>query len=488
MSESCNINGKCTLENNNTKSNDYDLIIIGGGAAAFAAANTANKLKKKTLMINDKTILPIGGTCVNVGCVPSKVMLHQGEIFYYPPRNQFGALKVSGEGDFIKALQETRKMVLEFQNSNYEKVIESQKFVEFKEGRGKFKDENTIIVGDEKFHGEKIIIATGASTFIPKIKGIKDINYLTNKSLFFDLKEKPKSITILGGGAQAMEFSQIFAHFGIKVTIIQRSNRILTKQEPEISKALQKYLEEEGIVIYTETDIKEIKDNEGLISVVFENKEKEIIIKSDKLFMAQGIKPHTDNLDIENSGVKLNEKGYVGVNKFLQTNKEHIYAVGDVNGLMPLETVAAKQGAAAANNMFNEEKKILNYDEIPSAIFTSPQVASVGITEEKYMKKFNTCLCKTVDWNYVEKAVAIKETKGFLKMIIDPKTKVILGVHILGPMAADIITTATYAIKNKMTIYDVRDTVHVFPTLSEIIKKAAQSFDQNLDEMACCVE
>jgi len=466
----------------------YDLIIIGGGAAAFAAANTANKLKKRTLMINDKTILPMGGTCVNVGCVPSKVMLHQGETIFYPPRTEFSALKVSGKGDFVKALKETREMAAGFQYSNYGKVIESQKFVEFKEGRGGFKDENTIVVDGEEFKGEKILIATGASTIIPKIKGIDEVDYLTNKSVFFDLKEKPKSITIFGGGASAIEFSQIFAHFGIKVVVIQRSEKILTKQEPEISKALQKYLEEEGIIIHTGTNIKEVKNKGKLVSVIFDKNGEEIIVDSEKLFMAQGLKPHTENIGVENSGIELNKRGFVKVNEFLQTNKPHIYAIGDVNGLMPLETVAAKQGAAAANNMFGEEKKMLNYDEIPSAVFTYPQVASVGITEEEYMKKYNTCLCKTVDWNHVEKAAAIKETKGMLKMVIDPKTKVVLGVHILGPMAADIITTATYAIKNKMTIYDIRDTVHVFPTLSEIIKKAAQSFEQNLDEMSCCVE
>ena len=148
-----------------TKSKEYDLIIIGGGAAAFATANTANRLKKRTLMINDKKILPLGGTCVNVGCVPSKIMLHQGSIAYYPPRNQFLALKMSGEADFIKALKETKKMVAGFQESNYGKVIAQQKFIDFKEGHGKFEDAHTVIVGDEEFIGKNIVIATGASPF-----------------------------------------------------------------------------------------------------------------------------------------------------------------------------------------------------------------------------------------------------------------------------------------------------------------------------------
>lgn len=186
----------CDNKNNTDK---YDLIIIGGGAAAFAASNTANKLKKKILMINDKDILPLGGTCVNVGCVPSKIMLHQGEEAYYALRSNFRAVKLEGKADFVEALKETREMVKGFQNQNYGTVIEKQEFVTFKEGKASFKDSHTILVGDDEVYGEHILIATGASTFIPPVKGLKNMNYLTNKSIFFDLKEKPQSIVILGG-------------------------------------------------------------------------------------------------------------------------------------------------------------------------------------------------------------------------------------------------------------------------------------------------
>lgn len=467
----------------------YDFIVIGGGAAAFAAANTANRLKKKTLIINDKKILPLGGTCVNVGCVPSKVMLHQGATAYYPTRNKFKALSLDGNADFVTALQETREMAAGFQKSNYANVIEKQEFIDFKEGHGSFKDPHTIVVGNEEFRGENILIATGASTFIPPIKGIDDIDYLTNDSIFFGLNEKPNSVIILGGGAEAMEFSQIFHHFGIEVTVIQRSERVLTKMDADIANELQKHLEDEGITIHTGTTIKEVKETTQGVEVVFDKKEQgEISIKAEKILMAQGLKPHTSTVGIENSGVILDEKGYVKVDKYLQTSQNHIYAAGDVTGLMQLETIAAKQGSIAARNIFENAEATINYKEIPSAVFTSPQVAAVGMTEAEYMEKYNLCLCRTISWEHVEKAAAIKETKGIIRMVIDPETKVVLGVHIVGHMAADIITTATYAVKNKMTIYDIRDTVHVFPTMSEVIKKVAQSFDQNLDDMACCVE
>lgn len=465
----------------------YDLIIIGGGAGAFAAANTANRLKKKTLMINDSKIIPLGGTCVNVGCVPSKVMLHQGQEYYYPTNSKFKAIKLRGKGDFITALKETKKMVERFRKKNYSNVIKKQKYVDFKEGRAKFVDKNTVIVNNEKFKGNNIIIATGASTFVPPIKGIERISYLTNVNVF-DLKRKPKSIIVIGGGPQALEFSQIFHHFGIKVTILQRSNRILTKIDSIVAKELQKHLENEGIEINTGVKYEEVKKtSKGIeIKVTIKGKKKKII--ADLLFLGTGLSPHTKELDINKSGVKLDKKGFVKIDKYMQSSQKNIYSIGDVTGLMPLETVAAKQGNATTTNIFEKKKKTINYHEIPSAIFTSPEVAVVGVTEEEYMKKYNVCLCRTINLDHVEKALIVKDNRGLIRMVVNPKTKVIIGVHIVAPMAADIITTAVYAVKNKMTIYDVRDTVHVFPTMSEMIKKVAQSFDQNLDDMACCVE
>lgn len=466
---------------------EYDLIIIGGGAGAFAAANTANKLKKKILLINYEKILPLGGTCVNVGCVPSKIMLHQGEEYHNAIRNKFRAIKLQGKADFIGALKETHEMVKKFRSKNYEKVIEKQKYVDFKEGLASFVDSYTIKVGNETFRGKHFLIATGASTFVPQIKGIEKIDFITNVNIF-NLKKKPKSVIIIGGGPLGMEFSQIFHHFGVKVTVIQRSERVIPRFDSMLGEELQKYLQEEGITIYTEADSKEVKKTKNGIKLIVEINGKRKTLSAEKLMLATGLQANTRFLEAEKAGIELDKNGFVKVNEFMQTSQKHIYAAGDVTGLMPLETTAAKEGNFAILNMFENANKKIDYNEVPRAVFTSPEVAAVGITEEEFMEKYNTCLCRTISLDHVEKAAAIKDARGLIKMVLDPKTKVVIGVHIIGPMAADIITTATYAIKNKMTIYDIRDTVHVFPTLSEMIKKVAQSFDQNLDEMACCVE
>ena len=285
-----------------------------------------------------------------------------------------------------------------------------------------------------------------------------------------------------------MEFSQIFHHFGIKVIVLQRSDRILTKMDALVAKELRKYLEEEGIEIYTGVTANGVKKTPKGIEFDVEIKGKSKKITAEKLFLGTGLSPHTRDLNADKAGVKLDEKGFVEVNEYMQTSQRNIYAAGDVTGLMPLETTAAKQGSISVINMFDNEKKTINYNEVPSVVFTSPAVASVGITEEEYMKKYKTCMCSTIKIDHVEKAKAIKDTRGMIRMVLDHKTKQVIGVQIVSPMAADIITTATYAIKNKMTIDDIKDTVHVFPTMSEMIKKVAQSFYQNLDDMACCVE
>ncbi len=466
----------------------YELIVIGGGAAAFAAAHRAERLKIKTLIINDSSILPLGGTCVNVGCIPSKIMLHQGELLYQAMKNRFRALSLSGSAEFVEALRETREMVEGFQQKNYLNVINTQEYVDYIEGHGVFKDPNSVVVNDKEFSAEYFLIATGASTFVPPLEGIDEIGYLTNRTVF-SLDKKPASIIILGGGPEAMEFSQIFHRFGIKTTLIQRSERVLTKFDAVVAGKLQEYLTEEGIRIITGTKLLEAKKAEGMVEIVFEKKDKAIqSLQAEAVLVATGLRGNTDTLGLEQAGVETDEKGFVKLNEFLQTTKPHIYAAGDVTGIMPLETVAAKQGSLAVQNMFEDKKKGIDYNLIPRAVFTSPELASVGLTEEEFAKKYNVCLCRTISLKHVEKVALMKDTRGVVTMVIHPETKEVVGVHMVGPRASEIITTATYAIKNRMTIYDIRDTVHVFPTLSEAIKKVAQSFDEDLGKMACCVE
>ena len=216
--------------------------------------------------------------------------------------------------------------------------------------------------------------------------------------------------------------------------------------------------------------------------------ERKLTLKGEQLLLATGVAPNSDDMGLEAAGVKVSPRGFIQVNDQLRTSAPHIWAAGDVVGKAFLETVAAKEGNIAASDALEGIKKTLVYDSVPKAVFTDPQVASVGLTEEEYMSRYNVCLCRTIDIAQVPKAMAIKETRGKVKMTIDPKTEVIMGVHMVAPMAADLIHEATLAVQYKLTITDIVDTVHVFPTMSEAIKRVAQSFKRDISQMSCCVE
>ncbi len=466
---------------------DYDLIIIGGGAAAFAAANTANQLEKQTLMINDTEDLPLGGTCVNVGCMPSKTLLHQGEEYYYPEQSAFRAITLDGGAELVEAIEETNEMVEEFRSGNYEEVVGKQEYVSLIDGRARFTGNKTVDVNGETLSADNFLIATGASTFQPPIPELDDVEYLTNESVL-ELDYQPDTVVVIGGGPLGLEWGQIFHHFDTDVVVLERNDRFLPNEDPRISAEIEKHLSDEGMALYSAAETTHVREEGGKKIVEVEVDGAERVFEADELLLATGIVANTDDLNTGKAGVQTGERGFVEINGRMKTAQDHIYAAGDVTGELPLETVAAKQGNVAVRNMFKGAEREINYQEVPHAVFTSPQVASVGVTEQEYMEEHGTCLCSTVRMDQVEKAAAIKDTRGIARMVLDHETEEVVGFHMVGPMAADIITTATYAVKNRMTIDEIRDTVHVFPTLSEVVKKAAQSFDANLDEMACCVE
>lgn len=484
---------------------DYDLIIIGGGAGGFAAANHTNQLEQETLLINDAGDLPLGGTCVNVGCIPSKTLLHQGEQYYYPRHSPFDSFSLDGTGSLSDAIEETNTMVDSFREQNYHNVVDKQDHVDLVDGHATFIDDHTVQVNGETYSADTILIATGASTNIPPIDGIETVDYLTNRSVL-DLDDTPDSVIIIGGGPLGLEWGQIFHHFDIQVTVLEHNDQVLKQEDPLIAQELRTHLEDEGIQIQTAVEPVQVNQTSNEVTVTYDQNGETSTVTGDEVLLAPGIDPNTESLNLDTIGVDTDDRGFIQINDRMETAVPHIYAAGDVTGEYPLETVAAKQGNIAARNMLEDSTESgdsarssehdssssagteINYQEIPHAIFTSPQVASVGITEDKYMEEYDTCLCTTVQLDHVEKAAAIKDTRGIARMVLDHETEEVIGFHMVGPMAADIITTATYAIKNGMTIQEIRDTVHVFPTLSEVVKKAAQSFDANLDDMACCVE
>lgn len=465
----------------------YDLVIVGGGAAAFAAATKATDLGASTAMINDG--LPLGGTCVNVGCVPSKHLLEVGAHYYYPQHSPFRSILRDSRSplDFLEAIREKDELIATLRNVNYREVLASMPTVTFYEGKARFLSPHQVEVAGEVLKGRSFIIATGSSPRVPPIPGLEEAGYLTNREAL-SLKRLPASMMVIGAGPLGLEFAQMYAHFGTKVAVLEQAPRILPLEEPEVSQELHRCLAGEGIDIWTGVNVRAVsKDGRNRV-VTVEVEDRQRTFAAEEILVATGVSPNTKDLGLEKARVALDGRGFVQTNAALQTAQPHIFAAGDVVGKMFLETVAAKEGAIAAKNAMEGTQATIDYRSIPHAIFTSPQVASVGVTEETLMKEKGVCACRVVPMELIPKAKAVKDTRGVIKMVIDPETATIVGVHMVSAVAAEMIHEAVLAVKYKLSTDDIIDTVHVFPTFSEGIKMVAQAFYRDVSRMSCCIE
>ncbi len=458
----------------------YDLIIIGGGAAAFAAATKANDLGARTLMVNAG--LPLGGTCVNVGCIPSKHLLAIADAVHSARHPRFASLQPANgvAPSFGDARREKDELVAALRQGNYHDVLAALESVEFREGRGRLAGPGRVEVDGEILEARHVLIATGARAAIPPIPGLREAGYLTNVEAL-DLEEAPSSLAVIGGGPLGLEFAQIFRRFGSQVTVIEAEPQIVPKAEPEIAQVLREALEGEGIRILTGARIERVEPGAPKRILCAG----ELCIEADAILVATGIRPNTDDLGVELAGGSLDARGFVQVTDWYQAG-DRLWAAGDVIGRMALETVAAKEGALAAGNALEGRRDSIDYDAVPWAVFTSPQLAGVGLTEAELMTRTRYCNCRTVYYERVPRAMAVKDTVGAVKLTVDREGR-IRGAYACGTNAAEIIHEATLAIRFGLTVRDIVETVHVFPTYSEAIKLAALAFTRDVSVMTCCI-
>lgn len=461
----------------------YDLVITGGGAAAFAAATKANDLGARTLMVNAG--LPLGGTCVNVGCVPSKHLLGIAEALEATRHSVFNAVQpIPRNGHFsVRAAREEKDaLIAGLRQRNYEQVLASFDHVAFREGRGRIVAPGKVEVAGEVVEGRHVLVATGSRASVLPIPGLKEAGYLTNIEAL-QLDEAPRKFVVIGGGPLGLEFAQIFARFGSQVTVLEALPQIVPKSEPEIAAVLQEALEAEGIRIRTGMRIQRVQP--GVRKTIVCGPEATDCFEADAILVATGIRANVKDLGLEHAGGRLTEAGFVETSDWYQAGQD-LWAAGDVTGRMPLETVAAKEGALASANALEGRRDSLDYGAVPWAVFTSPQLAGVGLTEDESMARTRYCNCRTVHYSQVPKAMALKDTRGAVKLTVDRQDRV-RGAYACGTSAAEIIHEATLAIRLGLTVQDIIDTVHVFPTYSEAIKLAAQSFTRDVSVMTCCI-
>ncbi|MDO8621509.1 MAG: mercury(II) reductase [Candidatus Levybacteria bacterium] len=464
----------------------YDLIIIGGGAGAFASAIKANELKAKTLLINKG--LPLGGTCVNVGCVPSKTLLWAGEVMHQAKNHGIPGINIEVKKfDFAAVIQHELDLVAKLREEKYEKVLNQLKNVTHIEGQATFVSPNEIEVNGQKYQAKKFIIAAGSTATVPPIENIKKVGYITHVEAL-KIKQQPKELIVIGAGPVGLEFAQMYARFRTKVTILHRGKSIFSPGEEELTTRLAEILVDEGITIKTKVQVKSARKENGKKIVSYTIDDKEEKVSGDEILLAVGKTPNTQKLNLDKAGVEVDEKFAIKVNSQFQTSKPHIFAVGDVINLpLRFETTAGREGTLASENALKNTQNSIDYNTVPWTIFTDPQLAGVGLTEEQEMKQLGRCLCRTVSFANVPKALIINRTEGLIKMAIHPETKQIMGVHILAPNAGELIAQAMVLIKNKNTIYDVVNSLPMFPTLSEAIKIAALSFTTDITKLSCCV-
>ena len=463
----------------------FDLVILGSGSAAFGAALKAADYDAKIALIEQGTI---GGTCVNVGCVPSKNLLRAGDLQYYNNHIDFPGIHPGRtRAEFGRIIEQKDQIVKGLRKKKYADVLKKLPSAKLFRGRARFASAKRVKVNGINVEGRKFVIATGSSPNIIPIEGNDSVDYLTNVEAL-SLREKPDSMIIIGGRALGLEFAQMYAHMGTKVTLLQRSPKIIPEEEPEVSDTLRFYLEEEGINIRTGVQVKRVYQQSDRKFVEFSVNGRKAKVGGEQLLMATGRKPNTEDLGLENVGVRLRSDGAVKVNPEMRTTAKHVWAAGDVIGEPMLETIAAKEGATAAENAVNGSHKKIDFLSVPRAVFTSPKVASVGLTDKEANERGYECACRTIEMAQVPKAITIRETRGLIKMVAENRTGRILGVHILADNAADIIHEGVLAVKYKLTIDDIIDTVHVFPTMAESTKLVATSFRKDIGKLSCCAE
>ncbi|VAX19616.1 Mercuric ion reductase [hydrothermal vent metagenome] len=484
ITDTIDVNYEDEIKEKQNNNFDYDLIIIGGGSAAFSAAIKASELEKKVLMFNEG--LPIGGTCVNVGCVPSKTLIRAAEQLHTANHPNFiGIISGGSTIDFREIIRKKTELVGDLREAKYIDVLKDDPNVTIVKARATLIDKTIVEADGKNYSAENILLATGSSTFIPDIPGLSEVNFLINDTLY-EVEKLPEHLIVIGGRYIALENAQMFARLGSKVTILQRSFRIIPDETTDVTESLKGFLEEEGIEIKTGVKIKSVENRNGSVIVNASVKDEDEVIEGSHIFVATGRKGNTSGMGLENLGVEPHKDSFIKTNEFLQTNIPNIYSAGDVTGEYLFVYSAAYEGSLAVNNMFGEAKVSKDYSVFPWVIFTDPQVAGVGMDEDQaYKAKINYDI-STIQLKDIPRSIAARNTKGFIKLIRNKDNNKLIGARILASEGSELLMEISLAIKFGLTVTELKDMFHPYLTLSEGVKLAAIGFDKDVKKLSCC--
>ncbi len=474
----------CPAPSRTGKGNKYDLAVIGAGSAGFSAAITASDEGAQVALIGHGTI---GGTCVNVGCVPSKALIRATEAVHHAnTASRFAGVTAKGQVvDWAAVRQQKDELVASLRQAKYIDLLPAYNGVAYLEGKARLGNGGISLDGKHIDAG-KVIIATGSREFVPPIPGMNEVSYLTSTTSF-ELDDLPTSMIVLGGGYIGCELAQMFARAGVKVTLLFRSH-LLPEGEPEISEALASYFSEEGIRVQQvqSYDLVEQTDFGIALSVQIDGELQKL--DAQHLLLSAGRVANTEGLGLADAGVEVLPNGGIKIDDHMRTTRANVYAVGDVTGRDQFVYMAAYGAKIAAKNALNGDALIYDNAAMPAVVFTDPQVASVGMTEAAARVQGMQVKTSVLTLDNVPRALAARDTRGFIKLVADEATGKLIGAHILAPEGADSIQTAALAIRQGMTYGELGEMIFPYLTTVEGLKLAAQTFDMDVSKLSCCAE
>ncbi|HGM6414198.1 dihydrolipoyl dehydrogenase [Stenotrophomonas maltophilia] len=453
-----------------SESKHFDLIVIGGGMSGLPFAQKAALKGRKTALVERELL---GGTCLNRGCIPTKTMIHSAKIMHHVRRAaEFGIVAGEPKADLAAIVRRKDEVVKPIRDGAYRGVgkIENLHLIE---SDARFDGPGRLIVGERMLESAMIVINTGTEATVPPIDGLDGVDYLTNRSAL-DLTELPESLTIVGGGYVGVEFAQMYARFGSRVTLLQRAERLVPNEEPDISAVLAEVFRREGIEVVTGAEVTSVKQSGGTIVVNARTGAGERTFESTHLLLATGRTPNTAGLNLAAVGVETDRAGFIKVDDQFRTSAAGIWAMGDVKG-PPMFTHSARDDAEILYRALIKGDPAATADQrlVPHAVFTDPSIGSVGLTESEARKQGYTLKIGVQPFKAVAKARAIGETDGFIKIIADDATDKVLGAHIIGPEGDNLIHELIVAMRVGATFQDVARAIHIHPTLAEGVNVAA---------------
>ena len=450
---------------------DFDVVIIGGGAGGLFAASIANGLGARTCLIEKKRL---GGDCTWFGCMPSKALLKSAQVANLVKR--FSEFGIDIQGNFKLgtngAMSYVRNVVQEIATHHPQELFEKRGIKVIFEAP-KFTDTKTIEANNQKITAKKFIICTGSHPLVPPIEGLKNIDYLTNENIF-DLEKLPESLIVLGGGPIGLELSQGLNRLGVKVYVVEMMERILFREDIETAEVLEKRLKDEGIQILSAKKAVKFSKNDNKVFVTLEDKDKkQEEISAENVLVAVGRAPNIEGLDLEKAAVEY-AKGGIKVNEFLQSGNKNIFACGDVVGPYMFSHIAAYQAQICVRNALFRKLawQKVNYQNVAWATFTEPELAHLGLTEEEARTKCKGLKIYRTDYANSDRSITDSEKEGLVKVITDNKGR-ILGAHIVGAQAGEIIQGFLIAKSFKIPLAKLSQALFIYPTLSELVKKTA---------------